>query len=127
MNQPGAGSGPTRKNEGSSVDLDRPLPTGTVTFLFSDIEGSTRLVQHLGDRYPDVLERHQAILRSAFTRHDGTEVGTEGDSFFVAFPTAPAAVAAAVEAERDLAMHPWPDDARVRVRIGIHTGAGVLG
>ncbi len=83
------------------VDLDRSLPTGTVTFLFSDIEGSTRLVQDLGDRYAEVLERHQTILRSAFAGHDGTEVGTEGDSFFVVFPSAPDAVAAAVDGERE--------------------------
>src|SRR5215510_2258502 len=74
------------------------LPTGTVTFLFTDIEGSTRLLQHLGDRYAAVLREHQALLRQAFTEHGGVEIDTAGDGFFVAFPTAPAAVAAAVAA-----------------------------
>ena len=109
------------------MDSGRSLPTGTVTFLFTDIEGSTRLVQRLGDGYPAVLERHQAILRSAFSRHDGTEVGTEGDSFFVVFPEASEAAAAAVEGQRELEAHPWPEDARVRARMGLHTGDGALG
>ena len=70
---------------------ERPLPTGTVTFLFSDIEGSTRLVQELGaTAYTELLERHNAILRAAFERHGGTERGTQGDSFLVTFPEAPA-------------------------------------
>jgi predicted ATPase/class 3 adenylate cyclase len=106
---------------------ERSLPTGTVTFLFSDIEGSTRLVQQLGEDYAPLLERHQAILRSVFARHDGTEVGTEGDSFFVVFPSAPEAVAAAAEGQRELEAYPWPQDARIRVRMGLHTGAGILG
>jgi predicted ATPase/class 3 adenylate cyclase len=109
------------------LNPDRSLPTGTVTFLFSDIEGSTRLVQSLGDRYPDLLERHQEILRSAFRHHEGTEVGTEGDSFFVVFPTAGGAVAAAVEGQRGLGAAPWPEGAEIRVRMGLHTGQGVLG
>ncbi|HET8778226.1 MAG TPA: adenylate/guanylate cyclase domain-containing protein, partial [Candidatus Limnocylindria bacterium] len=98
------------------------LLTGTVTFFFSDIEGSTRLLQSLGDRWPAVLERHQELLRASFDAHGGKEVGTEGDSFFVGFPTAPAAVTAAVEAQRALAAEPWPDGVEVRVRIGLHTG-----
>ena len=109
------------------LNTDRTLPTGTITFLFTDIEGSTRLVQHLGDGYPELLERHQAILRTAFERHGGVEVLTEGDSFFVVFRSAPEAVAAAVEGQRDLEAHPWPEDARVRVRMGLHTGEGTLG
>ena len=107
--------------------MTRSLPTGTVTFLFTDIEGSTRLVQGLGDGYPELLERHQEILRSTFPRHEGTEVGTEGDSFFVVFPTALGAVEAAVDGQRGLESHPWPDGARIRVRMGLHTGDGVLG
>ena len=79
------------------------LPEGTVTFLFTDIEGSTRLLQELGDGYPAVLDTHRRLLRAAFAK--GTEVGTEGDSFFVAFPVATDAVAAAVEAQRALAGH----------------------
>ena len=73
------------------------LPTGTVTFLFSDIEGSTRLAHELGDRYADALEQHRRLLREAFDRHDGVEVGTEGDSFFVAFARARDALAAAAD------------------------------
>jgi predicted ATPase/class 3 adenylate cyclase len=103
------------------------LPTGTVTFLFSDIEGSTRLLDRLGDEYREVLESHQRILRGALSPAGGIEVSTEGDSFFVVFPTAPPAVAAAIEAQRALDRHPWPPGAEVRVRIGVHTGEGALG
>jgi predicted ATPase/class 3 adenylate cyclase len=103
------------------------LPTGTITFLFTDIEGSTRLVLRLGDGYYPLLERHQALLRSVWARHGGVEVGTEGDSFFVVFRSAPEAVAAAVEGQRDLEAETWPDDARIRVRMGLHTGEGILG
>ncbi len=101
------------------------LPQGTVTFLFTDIEGSTRLVQELGPRYRDVLERHKVLLRAAFA--DGSEVGTEGDSFFVAFASATDAVAAAVAGQRALADEAWPDGHRVRVRMGLHTGQAILG
>jgi predicted ATPase/class 3 adenylate cyclase len=103
------------------------LPTGTVTFLFSDIEGSTRLLDRLGDGYREVLEIHQRLLRGAFGPAGGTEVSTEGDSFFIVFPSAPRAVAAAIEAQRALARHGWPAGAEVRVRMGIHTGEGALG
>ena len=107
---------------------ERPLPTGTVTFLFSDIEGSTRLVLELGAAaYADLLERHNAILRAAFQRHGGTERGTQGDSFLVTFQEAPAAVEAAVEAQRDLRRAEWPAGAEVRVRMGLHSGLGTLG
>jgi predicted ATPase/class 3 adenylate cyclase len=103
------------------------LPTGTVTFLFSDIEGSTRLLQGLGERYPEVLESHQLLLRNAFTSGGGTVVSTQGDSFFVVFPAAPEALAAAVHAQQALAEHAWPEDGEVRVRIGVHSGLGTLG
>jgi predicted ATPase/class 3 adenylate cyclase len=99
------------------------LPTGTVTFLFTDIEGSTRLLQHLGDSYATVLAEHQTLLRQAFTEHGGVEIDTAGDGFFVAFPTAPTAVAAAAAATRALAAHSWPEGAALRVRMGLHTGA----
>jgi class 3 adenylate cyclase len=79
------------------------LPRGTVTFLFTDIEGSTALLKALGTRYGDVLAEHQRILREAFAAHGGHEVDTQGDSFFVAFPRAKDAVSAAVAAQRDLA------------------------
>jgi predicted ATPase/class 3 adenylate cyclase len=102
------------------------LPTGTVTFLFTDIEGSTRLAESLGTAWPALLEEHRAILREAIARGEGTEVGTEGDSFFVAFPTAAGAVNAAVAAQRGLAAHAWPDGAAIRVRMGVHTGEGNL-
>ena len=84
------------------------LPTGTVTFLFSDIEGSTPLLQHLGDRYADVLADHRRLLRAAFQAAGGHEVDTAGDGFFVAFHRATDAAAAAVAAQRAMATHPWP-------------------
>src|SRR6516162_4160183 len=99
------------------------LPTGTVTFLFTDIEGSTRLLQHLGETYSAVLREHQALLRQAFAEQGGVEIDTAGDGFFVAFPTAPAAVAVAAAATRALARHGWPEGAPLRVRVGLHTGA----
>jgi predicted ATPase/class 3 adenylate cyclase len=102
------------------------LPTGTVTFLFSDIEGSTRLAHELGDRYADALERHRRLLRQAFDRHDGVEVGTEGDSFFVAFARARDALAAAADGQRALAANRWPGDLPFRVRIGLHTGEALV-
>ena len=103
------------------------LLTGTVTFLFSDIEGSTRLLQSRAAGWPALLARHQELLRAAFEVEGGREAGTEGDSFFVAFPTAPGAVAAAIGAQRALAAEPWPPEAEVRVRIGLHTGDADLG
>lgn len=102
------------------------LPTGTVTFLFTDIEGSTQLLQRLGSEYARALGEHQALLRAAFAAHDGTEVDTQGDAFFVAFPTAPQAVAAAADATRALAAHAWPAGVTLRVRIGLHTGSPQL-
>jgi predicted ATPase/class 3 adenylate cyclase len=103
--------------------------SGTVTFLFTDIEGSTRLEQQVGtERYAPLRERHREILRSAFLVHGGAEQSTEGDSFFVVFGSAREAVAAAIEAQRALATEPWPDDAPVRVRMGLHSGeAGMAG
>lgn len=98
------------------------LPTGTVTMLFSDIEGSTQLLSRLGPDYGDALTAQRKVLRASWSAHAGIEMGTEGDSFFVVFATAPAAVAAAVRGQRDLADHAWPGGERVRVRMGIHTG-----
>jgi len=98
------------------------LLTGTVTFFFSDIEGSTLLLRSQGDAWGPLLERHRELMRDAFLANGGEEVGTEGDSFFVAFPTAPGAVAAAVQAQRALAAERWPEGAEIRVRIGLHTG-----
>ena len=101
-------------------------PTGTVTFLFSDIEGSTLLAEQRGDEWPKLLEAHREILRRAIASGSGSEVGTEGDSFFVAFPTAAGAVAAAVQSQRELAAHEWPGGSPIRVRIGLHTGEATL-
>ncbi len=100
------------------------FPTGTVTFLFTDIEGSTRLAETLGQAWPPLLERHRQIVRAALAANGGLEVQTEGDGFFAVFTTAPAAIAAAVRAQRDLVAEPWPSDVSVRVRMGIHSGSG---
>ena len=104
------------------------LPTGTVTFLFTDIEGSTRLLQELGHQtYRRMQDDHGKILRGAIAASDGVEVRTEGDSFFAVFPTPDGALQAAVAGQRELAGHAWPGGAAVRVRMGLHTGVGVLG
>ncbi|MDQ4059139.1 MAG: adenylate/guanylate cyclase domain-containing protein, partial [Actinomycetota bacterium] len=103
------------------------LPTGTVTFLFTDIEGSTGLIQELGERFLTVLGEHAEIIRRGLSEFDGVEVNTEGDSFFAAFRTPADAVLAAVTVQRGLAAHDWPEGAPLRVRIGVHTGEGVLG
>ena len=98
-------------------------PTGTVTCLFSDIEGSTRLELELGTGpYRDLRERHRELLRAAFAAHDGYEQSTEGDSFFVIFRRAIDAVAAATDGQRSIAAESWPDGVEVRVRMGLHTG-----
>ncbi|MEX0625872.1 MAG: adenylate/guanylate cyclase domain-containing protein [Chloroflexota bacterium] len=101
-------------------------PTGTVTFLFTDIEGSTRLAQDLGEEWPPLLERHRQIARAAWAEQHGVEIGTEGDSFFVVFTSAPQAVAAAVAVQRGLGAEAWPVGGQVRSRMGLHTGEGVL-
>ena len=93
------------------------LPSGTVTFLFTDVEGSTLLLRQLGDRYGDVLGAHQRLLRDAFRRHGGREVDSQGDAFFVAFARARDAAVAAVDAQQALAAYEWPDDADLRVRV----------
>jgi predicted ATPase/class 3 adenylate cyclase len=104
------------------------LPTGTVSFLFTDVEGSTRLAQTLGDSFADLLRRQRDLVRAAVVEHGGIEVSTEGDSVFAVFTVARRAVMAAVAAQRALAAHPWPDGAAVRVRMGVHTGdASMLG
>jgi class 3 adenylate cyclase len=100
----------------------RNLPSGTVTFLFTDIEGSTRLLHELGNDYADVLAQHRRLLRESFGRHDGVEVDTQGDSFFVAFSDPRGAVEAAADAQAALAFHDWPGGAEPRVRMGLHTG-----
>jgi len=104
----------------------RPLPSGTLTLLFTDIEGSTNLVQTLGARrYAGVLVVHHRLMRAAIAAHGGHEVDTQGDAFFAAFDRATAAVGAAIDAQRALAAHPWPADGAIRVRMGLHAGAPV--
>jgi class 3 adenylate cyclase/DNA-binding CsgD family transcriptional regulator/tetratricopeptide (TPR) repeat protein len=104
------------------------LPTGTVTFLFTDIEGSTQLLKRLGrDRYSELLTAHNRLLRGVFSDRKGLEIDTKGDSFFVVFGSAASAVEAAGAAQRELASHEWPDGAEVRVRMGLHTGEASVG
>ena len=102
------------------------LPTGTVTFVFSDIEGSTRLVQALGADYPPVLAASRSLIAEAVAAHAGSIFGYEGDAVFMAFGSPAAAVHAAVEAQRALEAHAWPAGQPVRVRMGIHTGEALL-
>jgi class 3 adenylate cyclase len=97
------------------------LPSGTVTFVFTDIEDSTTLLKRLGDGYRDVLADHRRLIREAFGQN-GAEIDTQGDAFFFAFPRARDAVTAAVDVQRAHAAHEWPPEAAVRVRIGLHTG-----
>ena len=103
------------------------LPGGTVTFLFSDVEGSTRLLEQLGDRYGDVHREHRRILREQLADAGGSEVDTQGDAFFFSFERARDAVSGAVAAQRELSTHSWPDGVDVKVRMGIHTGEPTVG
>ena len=110
------------------ASTDTPgLPTGTVTFLFTDIEGSTALLQRAGEDYPGLIEVHNALIGDAIIGHDGVLVSTEGDSHFAVFAAASDAVAAAAQAQRALQIHAWPGSHQVRVRMGLHTGLGTLG
>jgi class 3 adenylate cyclase len=98
------------------------LPSGTITVLHTDVQDSTPLAMRVGERYADVLATHRALLRAAFAAHEGYEVDTQGDLFFVVFPRATRAITAAVTIQRALAAETWPQGGAVRVRIGIHTG-----
>jgi len=98
------------------------LPTGTVTFLYTDIEGSTELLGRLGDRYAGVLEEHRRLIRGLVDQAGGTEIDCRGDEFLFVFPEAAPAVETAVRAQHAFAAHPWPDDGRVDVRMGLHSG-----
>jgi predicted ATPase/class 3 adenylate cyclase len=113
----GPGFGPGGDNWGV-----RELPAGTVTLLFSDIEGSTVLLGRLGSLYGEALSAQRAMLRAAIARSGGVELGTEGDSFFVVFSSAADAVGCCVAAQRALAAYNWPGGVAVRVRMGLHTG-----
>jgi class 3 adenylate cyclase len=103
------------------------LPSGTVTFVFSDIEGSTALLKQLDERYDGVLSDHRRLMRECFTERGGVEIDTQGDAFFFAFPRARDAVEAAVEAQRAHAAHEWPEGRAVHVRMGLHTGEPAVG
>jgi predicted ATPase/class 3 adenylate cyclase len=102
------------------------LPSGTVTFLFTDIEGSTRLMQEVGERYVEAQVAHHEILRAAFTRSGGRELRTEGDSFFCVFESALDACDAAAEVQKEFVKHTWPEGVVLRVRVGLHTGEAPL-
>lgn len=104
------------------------LPSGTVTFVFSDLEGSTRLLKQLGDeQFTQLLANHRALLREIFGRHGGNEIDTQGDAFFYSFARARSAVAAAVELQRAHREQAWPGGVKVNVRLGLHTGEPVVG
>src|SRR5919197_3075202 len=102
------------------------LPQGTVTLLFTDVEGSTKLVHELGDAYGAVLNDHRRIVRESVAAAGGHEVDSRGDELFLAFPDAGSAASAAMALQQTLAAHDWPVGAQVRVRIGLHTGCPVL-
>jgi len=112
--------------DGLSSASRRSMPVGVVTFLFTDIQGSTQLLRKLGDSYSDVLRTHNQLLRDAFRAQDGWEVDTQGDAFFVCFTSPHQAVAAAADAQRALFAYPWPEDQPVLVRMGLHTGEPVV-
>ena len=103
------------------------LPAGTVTFVFSDIEGSTELLKRLGDGYGELLSEHRRLVRETFGAHGGVEIDAQGDAFFFAFARARDAATAAVETQRAHGVHAWPQGERVRVRMGLHTGEPAVG
>jgi class 3 adenylate cyclase len=103
------------------------LPTGTVTFLFTDIEGSTRLQRELGDGYGNLVSQHRRLLRDAVAENGGVEIDSQGDAFFFSFARARAAAAAAVRGQLRIAAEQWPEGSRPRVRMGLHTGEPALG
>jgi len=106
-------------------DVQPDLPTGSVTFLFTDIAGSTRMFRELGDGYPAILRRHNELLRAAVAAHSGVEIKTEGDALFCAFTDAASALRACVAGQVALATEPWAGGISVSVRMGVHTGEAV--
>jgi class 3 adenylate cyclase/streptogramin lyase len=109
-------------HDGVTIRLVSDLPQGTVTLLFTDVEGSTQLQHRLGDQYQTVVAEHRRLLEEAFAAHGGVVVDRQTESFFVVFPRARFAVQAAAEAQQALGRHAWPDGAQVKVRMGIHSG-----
>ncbi len=107
--------------------MSNALPGGTVTFVFTDIEGSTALLKRLGERYTDVVATHRSIVREELGSRGGVEIDTQGDAFFFSFARATDAVAAAVAAQRRMAAHSWPDGVQLRMRMSLHTGEPVAG
>ena len=101
------------------------LPTGTVTFLFTDVEGSTALAHRLPHDFQDILVEHRSLVRAAVAERDGVEIDVRGDEFFVAFDDAAGAAHAAVAAQRAISSHAWPKDAELRIRMGMHTGEAI--
>ena len=120
-------TGLARGTMGATIDGMRELPVGTVTFLFTDVEGSTGVLRRLGQAYGDVLIRHRELIRAAVAGHGGHEVDTQGEGFFVAFDRAKDAVAAAVTAQRAHEAEAWPDGGSLAVRMGMHTAEPELG
>ena len=106
--------------------MTQELPGGTITFLFTDIEGSTRLLKRLGEDYTNLLGEHHDLFRALFAEHGGREVDTQGDAFFVVFPRAKDAIAVALAGQRAVVAHSWPQQVDVRVRMGMHTGEPAL-
>src|SRR5262245_44190187 len=104
------------------MDMASAAPRGTVTLMFSDIEGSTKLLRRLPDVYAELLSLHHELVREAFGRHSGYEVDMQGDAFFVVFASAGDAVAAATDVQRALSTHEWPGDHESRIRSGRDTG-----
>jgi class 3 adenylate cyclase len=98
------------------------VDTQTLTFLFTDVEGSAAMAQRLGDAYAGLLADHHQLIRAGLAAHGGQEIDTQDDGVFAAFTSPGACAGAAVQIQRAFASHPWPADGEVRVRIGIHSG-----
>jgi len=113
----------TKQLRAAASDDTSDLPSGKVTLMLTDIEGSTRLVHDLGDDYPSLLEAVRKLIRRAVASHEGYEVDSRADEFFAAFGRAAAALAAAIEIQRAMASEKWPNGAQARVRIGLHSGS----
>lgn len=122
---PGTPPGPARASSRVALQGDRALPSGLVTFVMSDIEGSTRLFRRFPDEYPTMLQRHHEILAAAWAPHQGVLVEADGDGTLSAFRDAAEALRACASAQEQLEREPWPSGATLRVRMGVHTGLAV--